>query len=258
MTFDVDPSTGDMTLDSSSGADTTYDSSGNLIGSNGLTPPDPFAAPATTLSSFACVIDTQKNVSIRAHKPFYGDQSDSDAVMQWFNEAYTVSNARYVQGEGETMQDMVCTTGGGETKGSNRMVLVGEAVYLKTLTPRKLGASRGGTNKSYNSSGGIQSITVGYSLPVGKGGSINGSVSFGLDKGNDAYDVGNDGRFPGFPDGQYQENRENVFWYSSCCRVWQGTKSYKANTMETLFEWPMSLTTHPKIGTYPALEYFNP
>lgn len=255
MQFDVDPSTGDMTLDTSSGTATTYNLNGDMTGSDDLMPSDPFATPDSKLGSFACVINTQRNVGITAHKPFYGDLQNSAASMQWFNEAYTVANARWVAGEGETMQDMVCTTGGGEPKGSWHMTFVGEAVYLKTTVPRKLGQSRGGTNKSYNKNSGNQSITVGYSLPVGKAGSINGNVTFDLNKGTESYDVGNDGKFPGFSDGQYWKNRENVFWITADNHVWDGTTSYKGNTMETLFEWPMSQTTHHKLGIYPALEY---
>ena len=243
-----------MTLDSSSSSVATYDSSGNLLSSSNLTPPDPFATPDTLLGSFSCVIDTQKNVTISSHKPFYTDAGNSQAALQFYNEAYTIANARYVVGEGETMQDMVCTTGGGEPKNGSRMAFVGEAIYLKTTTDRRLGNPKGGTDKTY--SGGGESISLGYTLPVGKGGSINGSVTFDLNKGSDGWDIANDGKFPGFPDGQYSGNRSNVFWQSSCCYDWQGTTSYKGNTMETLFEWPMSLSTHPKIGTYPTLEYF--
>ncbi len=256
LELNVDPSTGDLSYSSSSGAVDTFDTNGNMTSSTAFTPPDPFTAPFPNLGTFACVINTQKGVSPVAHKPFYEDKNGTTATEEWFNEAYSVKNARYVQGEGETFQEMLCSTGGGESKGSWHMWFVGDAVYLKATSPHKDG-QKGGTNKSYNSSGGVQSVTFGYTLPVGKAGSINGSVDFDLNKGTEGYDVGNDGKFRSFPSGdlKYWKNRANVFWITAAHHVWDGTTSYKGNTMETLYEWPMSNKTGFKLDAHVDLGY---
>ncbi|HET9895477.1 MAG TPA: fibronectin type III domain-containing protein, partial [Streptosporangiaceae bacterium] len=179
VTMDIDPSTGDLTLDSATSSDDTYASDGSLISSDTVDPAstaDVFTGNG--IGNFTCVKKTGSGVT--SHTPWHDSDSSAGRSFDYMHESYTVKNARQLQGPGgqyETFQDMICSTGGGQAGTNHHLWFTGTAVSLERDKEFKIGhkwgtgESNGSVNTSLNFqlSAGVATVAASIGVTVGGG-----------------------------------------------------------------------------------------
>lgn len=248
VVMDIDPSTGNETFESATSDEQTYAPDGTLTSST-------TDAPASTtdlysglgIGTYACVLNAQGGVT--AHKPWHDYADDPERTFDFFHETYTAPNARQLyggHGKYYTFQDMLCSTGGGQSKGNYHLWFSGTAVTLAQKSEYEIG-KQWGTGQSSST----EAISLNFQLAAGPA-SVGASVGVSPGVGTYGGDIGSDGRFTNYPGdwNQYKRNRVNAFFVSPHRWPWDGTNSYEGNTSEVLYEWPMGTTGILRMHTY--------
>jgi hypothetical protein len=184
-----------------------------------------------------CYIKTEKNKKFKGYKPWHTTEQGVSYITDWLNQLYSVSDARYLQGEHETFQVQFCAVGGGNTHHSWHEWFVGEALFYKSTSDRKIKWTWG---KGASKSGGINT-TLSFSVAKGPA-TIGASTTVTTGVGSYEGDFGSDGHFTNYPKKlvKYNLNRINTYFVSPHTWPWDGTSSFEGNTGQVVYEWSMS------------------
>jgi Fibronectin type III domain len=258
--MDIDPSTGDPTLDSATSNDDTYAADGSLISSDTSDPAS--TADVWTgngIGNFTCVKKSGSGVT--AHTPWHDANSSSGRSFDYMHASYTVKDARTLQGPNgsyKTFQDMICSTGGGQAGTNYHLWFTGTAVSLARDKEYKIG-HQWGTGQSKGS----VATSLNFQLSAGVA-SIGASIGVTVHGGTYGGDYFENTNMPHYPSSwkQFDKNRVNTFWVSPNKFPWDGVDSagFEGNNSEVLYEWPMGTTGTIKIHTYSLARvfYVNP
>jgi hypothetical protein len=147
-----------------------------------------------------------------------------------------------------TFQDMLCSTGGGQSKTAYHLWFVGTAVTLAQTTDFELGRPKWGKGETKCN----VNISLGFSIAHGPASVTASAGNICLGGGTIGGDIGSDGRFGHYPSAwqNYQRNRVNAFWVSPHNWPWDGSTSYEGNDSEVLYEWPMGMTGNLGLKSY--------
>jgi hypothetical protein len=264
MEMEIDPDTGNETLDSVEGNTSTYNASGNITSTQAITPfSTDVWTPSTALSGNEdCYKKTEENSGFKGFKPFYSDYQGNSYTVSWLNQTYEVTNARTLYDSNgnpyKTRQWQYCVSGGGDVKNGWHQWFDGLAFTVERTADHHIGR-RWGRNKNVNKS--ASKVSTNLSFSVSAGPVTIGATTSGINPshGDWSGDIGDDGKFYAYPTTwatNYWKNRTNTFWHSAHTYIWDGTGDYEGETGQTVFEFRMSDTGKYKFVPWVGLKAF--
>jgi hypothetical protein len=193
------------------------------------------AAPASTGSD--CYVKTEKNRKFKGYRPWHNTEQGKSFIIDWLNQLYSISDARFLQNEGKTYQVQFCSVGGGNTSHGWHQWFNGNALFYQAKSDHKI-KWIWGTGTS--SDGGIKTA---LSFSVAKG-PVNIGASTTVTTGVGSYlgTFGEDDAFGSYPKSakKYDLNRVNTYFLSPHNHIWDGTAHFEGNTGQVVYEWSMS------------------
>jgi hypothetical protein len=190
-----------------------------------------------------------------AYTGFHNTYSGTNAKFDWYHEAYGYKNARTLHnknGAYKTFQEIMCSTGGGQTFNGYHQWFDGTAVTLDQSHEYEIGRIWG----TGTSSGSTVTTNLSFNVSAGPA-SIGASVGVTTGQGTYTGTIQKDPKFH-LPSSwtSWQRNEVNAFFVSPHTYPWDGTDSYEGNNSEVLYEWPMGTSTTFHVYTRGHIDYW--